>query len=293
MLSIIQLYTALIISISSSGLVYGQTATNATADKGVSSIPGAGSSPASLAAGLSTGCQTAAGGLLSTEFSSCANVIGLVQIISAQGGILEPLNNWINGICSSTPCSNETLTSTASSINSGCSDDVKKGVPTAISLSNVITNYNAIRNMLCTQYTSNSTFCVPSVLGNVQTATGKNITLAQVQAIVSGGLSTSLAAVPPATYCNDCGHALFTQSKAITVNTGSANVSTASAPASDAAAQACGASFADGKVPSSIRIAGASSNGQTNAKSAGETNKASMMNVAVMGLVGLIGVCFV
>jgi hypothetical protein len=45
------------------------------------------------------------------------------------------------------------------------------------------------RDMLCTQYTANSTFCVPSILGNIQTASGSNITINEIVSLVSGNVT--------------------------------------------------------------------------------------------------------
>lgn len=249
----------------------------------------------SLTAGLSTECQAAAGGLLSSDFSSCANIIGLVSVLGATGSVLSPLESWISGICSSSPCSSSTLSTASSSINSGCSGDVSKNVPSAIALNTVINNYQAVRNMICTQYSGNSTFCVPYVLGNIQTATGKMITLGEVQGLVTSGLgSLSLSNVPSGTYCNDCGHAIFTQSAAISVSTSSANnLTVASTGASSSLTTTCGAGFGDGKIPSAVRIAG-SGGASGNAKNGdGNQDRVSGLKMMVFGLIGVVGICMV
>ncbi|CAH7668911.1 hypothetical protein BY996DRAFT_869814 [Phakopsora pachyrhizi] len=285
MLSSTQLSIILALSISYA-FVSAQSVANSTA-----TAPTPTTGAGGLTAGLSPGCQAAAGGLLSTEFSSCANIIGLVSLISAQGGLIDPLSNWISGVCSASPCSSATLSTTSTSLNAGCGADIQKGVPSAIALNTVITNYNPIREMICTQYSTNSTFCATSILSNIQTATGKSITLNEVQAVVSGGLNAlPLSSVPASAYCNDCGHALFTKSKAINVNTGSSNLTSASSGASDAAAQTCGASFNDGKVPSTVRVAGSTKAGAPNA---GGKNKASVVNAVAMGLMALVAICIV
>ncbi|CAH7672199.1 hypothetical protein PPACK8108_LOCUS7008, partial [Phakopsora pachyrhizi] len=271
----------LAISASSYGLVSSQaTNSSSTSNSSSSGTP----STASLTAGLSSGCQVAAGNLLSTQFATCSNLIGLVSLVSAQGGLLVPLTNWITGTCSANPCSNDTISSTLSALNSGCGSDVQKGVPAAIALNTVISNYNPIRDLLCTQYASNSSYCVPSIVGNVQNATGRNFTVTEILGIVSGRLSDlSLSSIPSGTYCNDCGHALFTKSNSITVNTGTSNVSTASNGSSEAVAKVCGASFNDGRVPDSVRVAGSPS--RANAQNAGEQTKASLLSIALMSIV--------
>lgn len=253
---------------------------------GTSSSSG-GSSIGSLAAGLSTSCQTAAGSLLTSEFGTCSNIIGLVSVVGATGSVISPLNNWISGVCSATPCSNATLTSATQTITSGCGADALKGSAIAAALTNIISNYNPVKDLLCTQYSSNSTFCVPYLLGNVQTATGINITLNEVVSMLSGGASQSFANVPPSAYCNDCGHALVTQSNALTAatNVGSVTAGTnvSSTGASSSAAGVCGASFNDNKLPSTIRIAGKDASGNAKNGSAFRPS-ASMANVGIAGL---------
>lgn len=53
-------------------------------------------------------------------------------------------------------------------------------------------------SLLCTQYTSNSTFCVTSVLTNVQAASSKNISVTDVEMLLTQGPSAvpALASVP-------------------------------------------------------------------------------------------------
>lgn len=46
---------------------------------------------AGLIAGLSQSCQAAAGSLLSSDFGTCANIVGLVSVIGAQGSVVSPL----------------------------------------------------------------------------------------------------------------------------------------------------------------------------------------------------------
>lgn len=45
-----------------------------------------------LTSGLSSSCQQSAAGLLAGDFATCANLIGLVSIITAQGSVISPVN---------------------------------------------------------------------------------------------------------------------------------------------------------------------------------------------------------
>merc|ERR1712014_197687 len=113
--------------------------------------------------------------------------MGLVSVLGASGSIITPIHNWISGVCSAAPCSNDTLSSATQTISSGCGADAQKGSVAAVALMAIVSNYNAAKNLVCTQYTSNSTFCIPFILGNVQTAAGQNISITEVASILSGG----------------------------------------------------------------------------------------------------------
>lgn len=228
-----------------------------------SATPASGSSAStggvtSLVAGLSSSCQAAAGSLLSSEFGSCANIIGLVSVIGSKGSVVPSLNTWISGICTSSPCSDSTLSTAQSSINTGCSDDVTKGTASAVSLTTIVGNYKPIRNMLCTQYVSNGTYCVPGILTDIQNASGKNISVTEVQGLLTQGssaLQTMLGNIPSGTYCTDCGKAIFIEASQIKAN----GTSTNATAASGSLGSQCGASFVDGNLPSTVRIGSAAS----------------------------------
>jgi len=286
MLSSTKLLSSLLISISYYQSALGQTTTGGSSSAGPSNGTG-GNSIGSLASGLSTNCQTAAGSLLTSDFGTCSNVIGLVGVVGSTGSVVSPLNNWITGICSATPCSNSTLSSATQTVSSACGPDAQKGSVVAGALTSIVSNYNVVKDLLCTQYASNSTFCVPFLLGNVQTATGVNVTMNEVISLLTGGASQSFNNIPPSVYCNDCGHALLTQSNALTAatNVGSvpAGTNASSTGASSAAAGVCGASFNDNKLPSTIRVAGKDTSG--NAKNAaGLGPSASLTSVGMAGL---------
>lgn len=89
---------------------------------------------------LSASCQSAATGLLSTNFATCANVVGLVQVVSASGSVITPLNNWLNGLCPKT-CAQSDLSTAQNSINSGCASDISGGNPLALGLQALTANY--------------------------------------------------------------------------------------------------------------------------------------------------------
>lgn len=78
----------------------------------------------------------------------------------------------------------DTLNSASESISNGCSAEISDGNQLITGANTVISQYpvcplsfsdyaglmqkQLVRAMLCQRYTSNGTYCVPSVLGNVQ-----------------------------------------------------------------------------------------------------------------------------
>ncbi|POW18049.1 hypothetical protein PSTT_00121 [Puccinia striiformis] len=215
------LSTLIVLSMSYNQIVLGQsTNTSSTGSSAAGSSSGGTSSALGLAAGLSPGCQAAAGGLLTSEFGTCSNIMGLVSVIGASGSIIAPLTTWISGVCTAAPCSSDTLKQASQSVNNGCSSDIQKGSGIAMALQMIVGNLQR------SKYTSNSTFCIPSILGNVESASGQNITISQVTSILSGSMtpaSQALANVPSGTYCTDCGHALVTQSAAFMASSGASS----------------------------------------------------------------------
>jgi hypothetical protein len=236
------------------------------------------SSSGGLISGLSQSCTTAATGLISGDIANCANVIGLVSVVSATGSVITPLNNWINSICTSDPCSSSTLSSASSQISQGCASDVQNGQVTATALSVIINQYPKVRETLCLQAASNNTYCVTNLLTDVQKANGTDITVESVQTLLSGGtqgLLGDLARLPPSAYCTDCFKAITINTAQITANISS--TSSASSSLTSAVAGQCGASFADGQVPSTVRQAGSGSSASASA-GAGSNSAASTVS---------------
>ncbi|WAR56455.1 hypothetical protein PtB15_7B304 [Puccinia triticina] len=231
--------------------VHGQANSTSSSAAGTPSSSGG---PMALASGLSPGCQAAAGSLLTSDFGACANIMGLVSVIGAPGSVVPPLTTWISAVCAAAPCSPDTLRTANQTVASGCTADIQKGSAIATALQTIVSNYSGAKDLLCTQYAANSTFCIPSVLANVQAATGQNITVSEVTALLTGSATPAgqaFAAVSPGAYCTDCGHALVTQSAAFM-----AASSAQSSPAAMASISAsCGPAFVDGKLPPSVRNA--------------------------------------
>lgn len=87
MLSVTSAFVATALAIAYPAMAQDSAASTPTPSSGSSAGGVAG-----LVSGLSSSCQAAAGSLLSSDFGSCANIIGLVSVIGAQGSVVPALN---------------------------------------------------------------------------------------------------------------------------------------------------------------------------------------------------------
>lgn len=104
--------------------------------------------------GLSSSCTaTLAPFLLGGDISSCLQVSSLLPVLNANNGsIIDPLNGYLTSLCaSSTPtCSEDTLNSAATSVQSGCASDLQSGGLANVLLS-VLNNYPTLQQAACTK----------------------------------------------------------------------------------------------------------------------------------------------
>ncbi|KAL7007096.1 hypothetical protein EMMF5_003322 [Cystobasidiomycetes sp. EMM_F5] len=193
----------------------------------------------SALSGLSTSCAGSLTTLLTSNFATCADVLQLASVSD--------------------------LSSANSTLNSGCSGDLKSGALIPTALSQIITNYNGVRDLLCTKYRSNNTYCITQTLGAAQNATGTQFTISQLTSLMSGqDTANFLSAIPKSSYCTDCGHAITTEALKIVQNVQSSAVSTVQSAASGK----CGANFSDGSLPSTITTTSTANSTSANAASA-------------------------
>ncbi|KAH9454157.1 hypothetical protein MJO28_007165 [Puccinia striiformis f. sp. tritici] len=265
---------------------------------------------------MSPQCQAAAGGLMTSEFSTCSNMMGLVSILGASGSLLAPWNAWVDSICSIAPCTPSVVTTATTTVHSGCEADQKKGVPAALEISMLVTNYPVIRNALCLEYKSNHTRCASNLLASAEKASGRPLTLLEVSGFLTEGvnsLAPVLAKAPKENICNDCAHALTSvlapgssmpsMASNSTMPPMAMNSSMASMPMNgtpskaagptSAVATMCGASFADGKIPDTVTVAnGTSSSSPANPSkgpSDGAPNSANSITIPVFTSLAILG----
>lgn len=236
----------------------------------------------SILGDLSSSCQGALTGLLTSDFSTCANVLGIANIASASGSVVTPVNTYIQGICTNAPCTQAALNNASSTIQTGCSSDLSSGSSIPVALEAIVNNYGDIRSLLCTKQTANNTYCVTQTLYAVQNTTGTQLTITALEGIFSNSSTSNfLDSIPTSVYCTDCGHAIVTEALPIVQNVSSSDKSTFSKDVSDK----CGASFVDGKLPSDISTVSNSSESTSSSKSvsAGRSLVLSSKTVAVLG----------
>jgi len=236
---------------------------------------------AQFVAGVSQNCQNAATTLLSSPFASCTNLVGLISVATANGSIVTPVNTWITGICTATPCNSTVLQSASSTVQSGCASDIQSNNALALGLVEITTQYAGVHDVLCLEYTSNSTYCLTDILTNYQTASGKPVTLDTLTAVLGVGFSTFLAGVPT-TLCDDCLHGFVSKLEPIVANSSAS----AGSALTSAASQKCGSSFADGTVPASLRVT-------TSAATSTSSPNASVipgLGITILALIGAFAI---
>ncbi|KAH9473103.1 hypothetical protein Pst134EA_000183 [Puccinia striiformis f. sp. tritici] len=211
---------------------------------------------------LSTSCQLAAGSLLSGEFGTCADLMGLVSILETKESIISPINTWVTDACSGSPCDQASLAAASRVIRKGCATDLEEQSIAALALYSIITHYDATRDMFCTQHKKDGSFCLPSVLGNVEERSGEKITIAEVVSLISGKITRAdlaFLSVSKEAYCTDCAHAIVSQSAAmidaIKKDPAGIKFEYAHDKHMHQVSDVCGASFEDRALPPTVQIA--------------------------------------
>ncbi|KAJ8456885.1 hypothetical protein ONZ45_g18539 [Pleurotus djamor] len=213
---------------------------------------------------LSESCQNALGGVVTnSDTANCLNPSALISIALNGGNtsVVQPIDNWLGGMCSAAPCSNATLEATTRSVIQGCSTDLASiGLGTdESSISSVVSQiqlyYPTVRKIAClkkyvflevisanTQQTfpSSNTFCVTELLTEVQNTYGP-LTINNLPNLLA---SISPTQLPTNITCSSCSKEAY-------------NIIKQDFPVvqsdSDPMAQAeCGASFIDGTTPEGI-----------------------------------------
>jgi len=195
----------------------------------------------------SSSCQTTLTGILASPDAACLNPSGLVPIFigGTNTSIVGPINNWLAGVCSVGPCSNQTLAAIVTNVTSGCSAELKAlglGSGSASELTTVVQQfYPTVRKVLCLKDDSANQNCITQTLTNIEKTTGP-LTLSKIFTGLANPFSIAPGGIPKEVICSNCVKAAY---NIVAHDLGPAvNSSAASAE--------CGPSFVDGQNPPGI-----------------------------------------
>ncbi|WWC63526.1 uncharacterized protein I303_106129 [Kwoniella dejecticola CBS 10117] len=190
---------------------------------------------------LSGGCIAAVMNLTNPQLPlyQCLDGNLLASIVTSNTSIIEPMENYLDAFCSAQPCSNATLTEATQTIINGCASDLSQFGVTNQTVEWAIAQYPLARDVLCLKtsdpFTSNSTssssanstsasssansttstnstssngtFCAVSLLTELQSYLGEDLTPTNIATTALGGNSTALdniKSIPPTALCDEC-----------------------------------------------------------------------------------------
>ncbi|EAL19751.1 hypothetical protein CNBG3790 [Cryptococcus deneoformans B-3501A] len=135
---------------STSLIALGAAASVATAQS--VSIPDLTSSALRL---LSSNCRTAVKELISPDSPTgqCLNTTAAESVLNSNGSIVPSVENWLDSICTSNPCSNSTLQNATQTILSQCSTDLQKFGLTNETVQIIVQSYPLAREVVCLKTT--------------------------------------------------------------------------------------------------------------------------------------------
>lgn len=192
------------------------------------------------------------------------------------------VNTFLQGACSQT-CSSSVLATASSQVQTGCATDLASANPVAEILNTLVSNYTQVTGLACLQASSNATFCLTNLLSGIQNSTGTPITLNSITSLISGnGLASMLNSLPASTLCTDCAHGIVTKAQVLVP------ASSASTLNGDVSGK-CGASFVDGKVPSTVRPYSNSSNSSGSAVTSSSLSAGESVGVQRVFAVSVVG----
>ncbi|KAI0769643.1 hypothetical protein BD413DRAFT_476957 [Trametes elegans] len=237
---------------------------------------------------LSTQCQAALASIVAnSDASTCLNAQALVGLVVSSSGssnssIVPTINTWLTGLCSRPACSNDTLASVVSSVNSGCSTELSSfglnNVGTDQLTSLVQTAYPTVRQVACLGDTSNSNaLCVTETLNNLEPYTG-TLTVSNIESVASQIAAGTVPNVPSNVTCTDCTKAAY--------NIVQQNFAGLFSGAASDVSSTCGASFTDGAQPSSVTQLASDSTASA-AASNSQNGAAGVFAIGFAPLVGL------
>jgi len=232
----------------------------------------------SSAQSVSSTCKSALLSIMASPDAQCLNPSALLSLAtsSSNSSLIGPMTNWLQGVCSQAPCTNDSLSAVVTNVTSGCSSDLATIGLTESNPSELITLveqfYPAVRQVACLKDNSANQLCIPELLTDIQASAG-TISLTTIIRIVSDFVSGS-SSLPQNVTCSNC------------VKQGLNIVQTdlpgliPSSVSSDLSST-CGSAFTNGATPTDISES--ASTGGTSASKSGATSLFSVSSfVAVV-----------
>lgn len=222
---------------------------------------------------LSSGCKSTLTSIAASSDASCINVAGLIPLATASNAtsIVGPINSWLAGICSTSACSNQTLSDLVTKIASGCSTDLQGlGIDSSNAqeiVPYVQEAYPVVRQIVCLQDTSTNQNCVTETLYGVQNAT-TTLSTSNIIGLASQLASGNVPNIPKNVTCSDCTHAAFT------ILSQSALKSYFTSGSDSSISSYCGSDFTNGQMPNDVKQTA------SNSTSSGNTGSASSVGVS-------------
>ena len=189
---------------------------------------------------VSEQCASAFLKISSGENSECLNLSALLGVFTNRDqSIVNPVNTWIEGICTTDRCSDDTINEMFTNVSQACSSEAQR-FNTALDQSSQDTLtrlYPSVREALCLRDTEADQYCVSEVLNDYQDALG-TLSLSNV-----GGIMARLVESPPQSNitCTPCSKALY-------------SVIRQDNPDMVPEVTGCGDDFNDGQMPTGIQL---------------------------------------
>jgi len=211
---------------------------------------GAGLISAQSIPSVSPGCRSALTGFMASPDAACLNPSALLSfaINPPTTSIVGTIGNWMTGICSSAPCSNQTLASVITNITNGCSAEYSTAVGShQITVPQVIQMvqeyYPVVREVACLKDSKSNQLCVVESLQDIQGLVG-NLSPSNVNNIIPQ--VTSMTSIPTNLLCTDCSKEAYN----IVAMDLPGLVSQVNLPS--LLGGVCGANFTDGSTPPDV-----------------------------------------
>ncbi|RXK35552.1 hypothetical protein M231_07184 [Tremella mesenterica] len=125
---------------------------------------------------LSPNCQQTVLQLArNSSLSQCLQLDALLPVLTTNSSILPTLDNYLSTLCSSSPCSNLTLSNATSTLLSGCSTDLASAKIDNSTVYSIVSLYPLAREIVCLK-TSNP-YNVSTTSNTTNTTNSTNTTL--------------------------------------------------------------------------------------------------------------------